>query len=137
MKPMFLKTNHEQVDINTLKPGDKVMVAYTTMVGWRAFRYHTYREYTVERITPKKTKVYLTDGVSALDVNPSNTILYKVTDDVLAETKIADCASTCSNLIFKIDSAKENLHKLPDDEILKLHEHLNAALSILNNHKQA
>ena len=53
----MLFDNLPKINIADLKVGDKVFIAHQSMLGWRSFRYNTYHEYTVERITPKKTKV--------------------------------------------------------------------------------
>lgn len=123
--------NLPRIDIADLKVGDKVQLAYTAMVGWRRFRYPTFKEYTVERITPKKTKVYLNNGVAITEAMTSKTDFYQDCPELQACNRIAHCAQECNNLIFKIDSRKDTLHKLSDDEFLEIHGYLASALEIL------
>lgn len=131
------QTNAPVWDINDLKPGDKVFIARPSTIGWKSFRYNTYQEYTVEKITPKKTKVYLTNDVlrandmSPVEVQPNKTQLYKESEQLALENRIANCAQTCSHLIYKIDSTKDKLSAMSDDEILELHGYLSSALELL------
>lgn len=125
-----------KINIADLKVGDKVYLARETMLGWRSFRYNTYHECTVVRITPKKTKVYLSDGASEIEMNPAKTCFYKYSPELHEQNQVAACASECNMLVFRIDSKKDCLQKLTDDEFLELHGYLSSALTLLEQASQ-
>lgn len=120
-----------KIDINDLKVGDKVYIAYPAMVGWHTFRYPTFKEFTVKRITPKKTKIYLANETSSMELTPSKTYFYQDCPELHQQNQIAQCAQECNRLIFKIDSNGQYLHRLSDDEFLEIHKLLARSLEIL------
>lgn len=118
-------------DINDLKPGDKIFIPTQTMVGWTAFRYYQFKELTVVRITPKKTKVYATDGASESEYLVTKTPFFKDSPELRQQHNVAVCASSCYRMFNAIDNKKHLLTTMPDDTISDLYDHLATVLEIL------
>lgn len=123
---------HEQIAAADLKPGDKVMLPGTAMVGWRAFRHDCYKEYTVIRITPKLTKIYLTDGTGEIDINPSKMLMFKPSPAINYQNLIATSAITCSRIMALLGNQNLYIHNLSDEDIIELHRNLTNVKALLD-----
>lgn len=126
----------ERVEIKDLDVGDKILVPFDTRWGWSNFRYHTYKEATVTRITPKKTKV-----ITNLCECDKYKALYKPCEELIRQTEVAESYMRIMNTIYYfMDGDKVSIKNLKDDTLLKLSDLMKEARRIVEedrNEQQA
>ena len=116
-------------------------VAYPTRVnaGWRGdFRYPTWLDATVLRVTPKRTKVTLAitkDGktAEAIVVNPQKDPVCEPDEDMKHENECVSNYIGCENILLKYNTHKwRALYSLTDDELKEAYIHLAALDEIMS-----
>ena len=120
------------LNINELKVGDVVGYKKFIRIGWsKNFRYPIVNEYTVTRITPKRTKIDITSSTGAtITVEKSDfSNLCELTEQTLKESEIAKLYEETDLLRYKMEHSKSNystpaieLRDFEDEDIKKVHE---------------
>lgn len=120
----------KKLDKSLLKVGDTVGIARNVSIGYRNFRYSMIIPKRIVRITPKRTKFVLDDG---LEYNKYITF-YEVNDETEYRTKIAKEVLNIENKIsaIKLKIAKGEIVSMPDEKIFNLSVALDKVLALLN-----
>lgn len=121
----------ERVEIKDLNVGDKVYIPFETRWSWSTFRYNRYREATVTRITPKKTKV-----ITNLGECDKYRPLYKHCEELDRQTKVADSYMSVMETLYRLtDSNVVSIKNLKDETILRLCDLMKEAKRIVEEDK--
>lgn len=121
----------ERVFIEDLNVGDKILVPFDTRWGWSNFRYPTYKEATVTRITPKKTKV-----ITNLCECDKHKPLYRPCEELIRQTEVAESYMRIMNTIYYfMDGDKVSIKNLKDETILKLCDLMREARRVVEEDK--
>ena len=109
----------KRVYIEDLKVGDEVYVALEVRHGWSpSFRYPIYRKDIVERITPKKTKLFTKD----LGECNKYTLLYLPSEETERRSNIARAYKYI--LVSRDYLNKTSFRDFSDEDILKIASNL-------------
>ena len=114
------------VNIDDLKVGDVVGFCRYPSFGWRrCFRYPIVTNYTIERITPKRTKFVLKGGIELNEHEARGLVIPD--EESKRQSEVAKTFSDLKNIQNKLDEA--GIHgnhiieiKLLDEELIEYHK---------------
>ena len=112
-----------RVNIDTLKVGDKVGYCTYPTFGWgNTFRYPIVSPKIIERITPKRTKFVLSDGVE-LDVRGAKQLV-ALNEEAQRQSSVANVFSDLQHILYKIGNDGQILieRKISDDELIEYYK---------------
>ena len=125
----------EKLKLEDLNVGDEVCVSYETSYGWNRFRYPTFKEGVVTRITPKKTKAVVTlRGGGTIDCDRYRGI-YKCSDATRKMNELSARYKYISSNIFDLDR-NVSFNKLSDEEIMVVADKLKEIVDITSKYKK-
>lgn len=130
---------HRMLKAGELEVG--MEVAYPTYVwaGWnRYFRHRHWKGYTVERITPKRTKVILlgADG-KEMDVDLRKHDVYVPDESMNADNKIVNMYQRSMSVLSAYDGGKwKSLESLSDDDLKVAYAYLIALDTVMRKEKE-
>lgn len=135
---MIIK-GHEAIQPEELEVGMKVAYPHSVSVGWhRDFRYPRWAEYSVKRITPKRTKavLLLKDGVT-IDVNLKEYSVYVPDVTMNRENTCLKKFLDCRKALNNCNGGKwKPLWELSDEELDEAHKHLMELETIMKREKE-
>lgn len=114
------------VNIDELRVGDIVGYCRYVSFSWhRNFRYPIVLRRVIKRITPKRTKFVLDDGIE-LDVGEAKRLVV-INDEASRQSSIARVFSDLQSIEYKIAEAKRHSNyviedKLTDEELVEYHK---------------
>lgn len=128
-----MHNNFPKYNPTELEPGVEFFVEKPT-VGWaRRFRHSRYIKHTVTRITPKRTKVYATNGKQDVELATNQTTFYKDSPELQESNRLAQYTEGCLNLLYRVNKhGNEGVMKATDEEIVVLYGLLKQAMKILD-----
>lgn len=125
----------KEIDKNTLKVGDWVGVARKVSCGWgSSFRHQLIIPAKITRITPKRTK-FFTDKFGEHD---KKEIFYECDSDAGNENYLARSFKCLSDGIYELNELKrlDQISSISDEDLLKVAEHMEAMMKILEKYKE-
>lgn len=123
------------IDKDTLKVGDWVGVAREVSYGWGlSFRHQLITPAKITRITPKRTK-FFTDKFGEHD---KKEIFYECDGDAGNENYLARSFKCLSDGIYELNELKrlDQISSISDEDLLKVAEHMEAMMKILEKYKE-
>ena len=125
----------KEIDKDTLKVGDVVGVAREVSCGWgSSFRHQLIIPAKITRITPKRTK-FFTDKFGEHD---KKEIFYECDGDAVNENYLARSFKCLSDGIYELNELKrlDQISSISDEDLLKVAEHMEAMMKILEKYKE-
>lgn len=125
----------KEIDKDTLKVGDWVGVARVVSCGWGStFRHQLITPAKITRITPKRTK-FFTDKFGEHD---KKEIFYECDGDAGNENYLAKSFKCLSDRIYELNELKrlDQISSISDEDLLKVAEHMEAMMKILEKYKE-
>ena len=125
----------KEIDKDTLKVGDVVGVAREVSYGWgSSFRHQLIIPAKITRITPKRTK-FFTDKFGEHD---KKEIFYECDGDAGKENYLARSFKCLSDGIYELNELKrlDQISSISDEDLLKVAEHMEAMMKILEKYKE-
>ena len=125
----------KEIDKDTLKVGDWVGVARKVSCGWgSSFRHQLIIPAKITRITPKRTK-FFTDKFGEHD---KKEIFYECDGDAGNENSLARSFKCLSDGIYELNELKrlDQISSISDEDLLKVAEHMEAMMKILEKYKE-
>ncbi len=123
----------ERLSIEDLKVGDMICIPYTVRGGWTTFRYPSYKETMVKRITPKKTKLVTSENIE-LDRYSS---IYRPNEETRRRTKVAKAFDCVYHSGYARNNNKPiDVHNLGDETLIKLSVKLKEISAILESEEK-
>lgn len=125
----------KEIDKDTLKVGDWVGVARKVSCGWGlSFRHQLIIPAKITRITPKRTK-FFTDKFGEHD---KKEIFYECDSDAGNENSLARSFKCLSDGIYELNELKrlDQISSISDEDLLKVAEHMEAMMKILEKYKE-
>lgn len=125
----------KKIDKDTLKVGDVVGIARKVSYGWKSsFRHQLITPAQITRITPKRTK-FFTDKFGEHD---KKEIFYECDGDAENENYLARSFKCLSDGIYELNELKrlEQIGSISDEDLLKVAEHMEAMMKILEKYRK-
>lgn len=125
----------KEIDKDALKVGDVVGIMRTVQAGWRCnFRHSLITPAKIIRITPKRTK-FFTDKFGEHD---KKEIFYECDSDAGNENYLARSFKCLSDGIYELNELKrlDQISSISDEDLLKVAEHMEAMMKILEKYKE-
>lgn len=115
MKSLYLKD---------LEVGMKVAIQHPVSIGWNTYTgLNQYGEYTVVRVTPKKAKAVLDNGVSTVEVTKTMRCkMYASDDETQAEDRKAKLFLSLRADLENLEDYQEGFAKLSLDDLKRAKE---------------
>lgn len=125
----------KEIDKDTLKVGDWVGIARKVSCGWcSSFRHQLITPAQITRITPKRTK-FFTDKFGEHD---KREIFYECDANAGSENYLARSFKCLSDGIYELNELKrlDQISSISDEDLLKVAEHMEAMMKILEKYKE-
>lgn len=125
----------KEIDKDTLKVGDWVGVGREVSCGLcSSFRHQLIIPAKITRITPKRTK-FFTDKFGEHD---KKEIFYECDGDAGNENYLARSFKCLSDGIYELNELKrlDQISSISDEDLLKVAEHMEAMMKILEKYKE-
>ena len=130
-----MKIELKEIDKDALKVGDVVGVAREVSYGWgSSFRHQLIIPAKITRITPKRTK-FFTDKFGEHDKKEN---FYECDGDAGNENYLARSFKCLSDGIYELNELKrlDQISSISDEDLLKVAEHMEAMMKILEKYKE-
>ena len=136
VKPL---AEHRMLKAEELEVGMEVAYPYSVSSGYyRNFRHRLWKEYTILRITPKRTKVMLSnsDGQEKeIDLRRNN--IFALDNSMQTSNEMVEMYQKCDDILSSYRCNRwKHLDDLPDDELKSAHTLLTALDKIMRKEKE-
>lgn len=135
----MLLAEHRMLKAEELEVGMKVAYPYEISTGYcRSFRHRLWKGYEVKRITPKRTKVVLTDAKGQdKDVDLRKYPVYALDTSMQSENEMVEMYRKCRNILsdYRLNRWK-SLESLSDDDLKAVCMLIKALDAIMRKEKE-